>query len=218
MTLQEAEKLFEDFFRNKPKIKKFIDNTHRQLEKDGYVDTLQGFRRDLKEIYSQDRSKQNESKRMSVNTKIQGSGAFLTNNSVIYLHQWLEENNMRSKIVLTVHDSIVIDCPPEEIITVSKVAKYIMENLPIDWLFIDWKGERMRYPIEADIEVGINYNDMVDFESEDFATFNSVEGYCKYYLDLKKVQDYKDAKFIEEDKAEEMTKAIENKKYIYQQQ
>lgn len=216
MTLQEAEKLFDDYFRNKPKIKQFIDETHAWVKKVGYVETLHGFRRNLRDVYSQDKSKQNGALRQSVNTKIQGSGAFLTNSSVILIQKFIEERNLRSKMVLTVHDSIVIDSPPEEIHIIAAAGKYIMENLPIDWLFIDWKGERIRYPIEADVEVGINYNDMVDYDKDDLNSFNKVENYCKYHLSLKRVKDYKETGLIDEDKFEELTAAIKAKKAEYQ--
>lgn len=216
MTLQEAEKLFEDYFRNKPRIKQFIDETHEQVKRDGYVETLHGFRRSLRDVYSQDKSKQNEALRQSVNTKIQGSGAFLTNSSLIYIQKFIEERNLRTKVILTVHDSIVLDCPPEEIHIMAIAGRYIMENLPIDWLFIDWKGEKIRYPIEADVEIGINYNDMVDYDKDEVLSFNKVENYCKYYLDLKKIKDYKNSGLIDEDKFEELTAAIEDKKEVYQ--
>ena len=216
MTLEQAEKLFDDFFRNKPRIKNFIDETHEQVKQDGYVECMQGFRRSLRDVYSQDKSKRNAALRQSVNTKIQGSGAFLTNTSVIHIIKFIEEHNLRSKVILTVHDSIVIDCPPEEIHIMAEAAKHIMENLPIDWLFIDWKGEKLRYPIAADVEIGVNYNDMVGYDKEELDSFSSVAGYCKYHLDLKNVKNYKNSKVITEEKFEELTEVIKSKKSAYQ--
>lgn len=216
MTVEEAEVVFDKYFKNKPRVKEFIDKTHEQVLRDGYVECLQGFRRNLREVYSQDKSKRNAALRQSVNTIIQGSGAFLTNNSVIHINKFIEKHNLRSKVVLTVHDSIVIDCPPEEIHLIAKAAKYIMENLPIDWLFIDWKGERLRYPIAADVEIGANYNDMVEYDMEEINTFASIKGYCKYIKDLDKIKDYKNSKLITEEKYEELKAAIEAKKNIYQ--
>lgn len=216
MSVQEAEDVFEKYFQNKPNVKAFIDRTHEQVKRDGFVETLHGFRRNLRDVYSQDRSKQNEALRQSVNTKIQGSGAFLTNSSVIYIHKWLEQNNLRSKIILTVHDSIVIDCPPEEVHIVAQAARYIMENLPIDWLFVDWKGEKMRYPIAADVEIGVTYNDMVDYDKEELDSFSTIANYCKYHLDLRRIEDYKNSDMITEDKFEELTQSIEGNKNVYQ--
>ena len=216
MTLEQAEKLFEDFFRNKPRIKAFIDEIHAFVKKHGYVECMQGFRRRLRDIYSQDNSKKNSALRQSVNTVIQGTGAFLTNSSVIHINNFIKKNNFRSKVILTVHDSIVLDCPPEEIHVMAKVARHIMENLPIDWLYIDWKGERLRYPIAADIEIGVTYNDMVDYDVEELNTFQSVKGYCKFHLDLKKVKNYRESKVIDKEKEEQLKEAIKAKKQAYQ--
>lgn len=216
MPLEEAEKLFNDYFRNKPRIKIFIEETHEIAQKQKYVECLHGFRRSLQNVQSRDRSKRNEALRQSVNTLIQGSGAFLTNSSVIHLRKFIKKRNLRSKIVLTVHDSIVVDCPPEEIEIMAKAAKTIMENLPIEWLIVDWKGQKMRYPIAADVEIGLNYNDMVDYNAEELKQFKSVKGYCKYYLDKKKIKIYRENKAIEEDKYEALMEALESKKQNYQ--
>ncbi|QIW88731.1 DNA polymerase I [Bacillus phage P59] len=216
MTVDEAEEVFNKYFRNKPKVKQFIDETHAFVKKHGFVECLQGFRRSLRDIYSQDNSKKNSALRQSVNTRIQGSGAFLTNSSVIHILDFIKKRNLRSKVILTVHDSIVLDCPPEEIHIMARAARYIMENLPIDWLFIDWKGERIRYPIAADIEIGVTYNDMVDYDMEEINSFNSISGYCKYNLDLKKVKNYRESKVIDEEKEAQLKEAIKAKKGAYQ--
>jgi DNA polymerase I-like protein with 3'-5' exonuclease and polymerase domains len=217
MTLEQAEELFENFFRNKPRIKQFIDETHEFVKKHGYVDCLQGFRRNLRDIYSRESSKRNGALRQSVNTRIQGSGAYLTNSSVIHISNFIKKRNLRSKIVLTVHDSIVIDCPPEEIHLIAKAARYIMENLPIDWLFIDWKGEKLRYPIAADVEIGVTYNDMVGYDMEEINSFQSIDKYCKYHLTLKEIKNHKESKKITPEKAEELTDKVKSQKSLYQQ-
>lgn len=217
MTLEEAEKLFEAYFRNKPRIKQFIDETHEFVKAHGYVECLHGFRRNLRDVYSQDKSRVNAALRQSVNTRIQGSGAYLTNSSLVYINKFIEKHNLRSKIIITVHDSIVIDCPPEEVHLMAKVAKYVMENLPIDWLYIDWEGKKLRYPIKADCEIGITYNDMVDYDMDEINTFKTIKNYCKYKLDLKKIKNYKESKVISEEKYEELKRAIESKKEVYQE-
>jgi DNA polymerase I-like protein with 3'-5' exonuclease and polymerase domains/uracil-DNA glycosylase len=216
MTVDEAEVVFDKYFKNKPRVKAFIDATHEQVKRDGYVECLHGFRRNLRDVYSQDSSKRNGALRQSVNTKIQGSGAFLTNCSVIYINKFIENNNFRSKVILTVHDSIVLDCPPEEVHIMARAARHIMENLPIEWLTIDWKGEKLRYPVKADVEIGVTYNDMVDYDMEEINSFSTIKNYCKYHLDLKRVKNYKESKVIDEDKYEELKKAIEGSKEVYQ--
>jgi len=216
MTVEEAEKLFDDYFRTKPRIKQLIDDCQEFAKQNGYIETLQGFRRNLRDVYSQDKQKRNEALRQATNTRIQGTGAFLTNESVIHIQNFIEKNNFKSKLIMTVHDSIVMDCPPEEVHTMAYVMKHIMENLPIDWLFVEHKGETIRYPIKADVEIGMNYNDAVDYNKEDMDTFKEIKNYCKYYLDLENIENYKDSKIITEDKFEYLTEAIQNRKGVYQ--
>lgn len=216
MSVEEAEKLFDKYFANKPRIKEFIDETHEFASKHGYVDTLQGHRRMLRDAFSKERNIYNGAMRKSVNTIIQGTGAYLTNMSLVYIDEFLRKNNMRSKIVLTVHDSIVIDCPPEEADEVAKVSKFIMENLPIDFLFIDWKGQQTRFPIVADCEIGRNYNDMVDYDKEELASFASLDGLVKFHKDQKKFKDYKEAGIITEEQCEQGIAQVKASKQAYQ--
>lgn len=216
MTVDEAEKLFEDFFAGKPRLKEYIEENKEIAMKEGSISCLQGYTRNLRDVYSQDKQKRNGALRQATNTRIQGSGAFLTNNSLIYINNLIEKMNLRSRIVLTVHDSIVIDCPKEEIKLMAHIGKTVMENLPIDWLWIDWEGERRRFPITADVEIGVTYNDMVDYDPEDLDTFESVAGYCKFHGDLKNVKNYKNSKAITEEKYEELVEVIKSNKAQYQ--
>lgn len=202
VTPEEAERIFEDYFANKPRIKSFIDETHEFVKENGYVDTLQGHRRLIRDAFSKDRNTFNGALRKSVNTIIQGTGAYLTNMSLVYIDDYLRTKGMKSRIAITVHDSIVIDCPREEVDEVAKVACFIMENLPIDFLTINWKGEQMRFPIVADVEIGENYNDMVDYDADEVNKFASYKGYVKYYKDQAKFEDYKNAGMISEEQME----------------
>ncbi|AAY52919.1 DNA polymerase [Listeria phage A511] len=215
MSVEEAEDIFQRYFANKPNIKTFIDETHREALRDGFVDTLQGHRRLIRDAFSKDKQIQNGALRKSVNTKIQGTGAYCTNMSLIYIDQYIQDNNMKSKLVLTVHDSIVVDCPPEEIEIMARVCKTIMENLPIDFLSIEWKGEKTKYPIEADIEIGTNYNDMVEYNPSELKEFNSLTGYVKYYKDLGKISDYMEAGIITEESMDLGQTRIKESKEIY---
>lgn len=217
ITPKEAEEIFDKYFANKPRIKEFIDETHKQALRDGYVDTLQGHRRLIREALSKDKQAVNGALRQSVNTKIQGTGAYCTNMALVYINDYIYSKGLRSKIVLTVHDSIVIDAPKEEINHIASVAKTIMENLPIDFLTIDWKGGKLRYPIEADVEIGVNYNDMTEYAEADFNQFNSVTGYVKYNKDQNKFREYQDNGLISKEDMEKGIAIIENSKSAYQQ-
>lgn len=128
--------------------------------------------------------------------------------SLVYIDDYLRTKGMKSRIVITVHDSIVIDCPREEVDDVAKVARFIMENLPIDFLMIEWEGKKMRFPIVADVEIGENYNDMVDYNVDEVNEFASYKGYVKYYKDLAKLEDYYNVGEIEEEQLNDCTELV----------
>lgn len=216
MSVEEAEGIFDKFYANKPAIKKSIDSVHNFVTKHGYVETMQGHRRNLKGAQTSDLKIKNEALRQSFNTIIQGTGAYLTNMSLTYIDDYLTKYNMKSKIVATVHDSIVIDSPKEEIDNVIKVSKYIMENLPYNFLKTEYKGEIIQFPIVGDAEVGLTYNDVVEYNSEDFLTFNSVKGYSDYYNALNKIQHTFETGLISEEQKDQLQDKIKSQKELYQ--
>ena len=211
---EEVQEIIRKYFASKPAVEQFINDTHAFVEKYGYVETMQGHRRLLKGIWTKD--KKNDALRQSVNSVVQGTGAYLTNTAIIYIDDFLQKNNMRSKLVATVHDSIVVDCPPEEIALVASVVKFLMSNLPIPFLQIEWNGQMVQYPIDAETEIGVNYKDAVGFDEEDFKTFKSIKGYADYHKALAKFEDYADSKVITKEQMEEGQAAIRASKVAYQ--
>jgi len=207
----------------KPAMKKFIEESHTFVQNHGYVATLPGFRRWLRSAWSTNKGQATKALRQSVNTIVQGTGAFLTNNAVFYVNKYFLEHNMRSRAVITVHDSIVVDAPNDEALVAGEYAKYIMENLPFDWLFIEKDGKKVRYPIKAENAIGLNYNDMVDFDKDEFITFKSAQGYCNYFYGLEKLNHQFESGTFSEDKEEneklynEAVATMESKKKEYQE-
>lgn len=215
MSVEEAGDIFNKFYSNKPAIKKSIDQTHEFVQRNGYVDTMNGHRRFIHSAQSRDKKTKNEGLRQSFNTIIQGTGGFLTNMAVTYIDDFIQMKDMKSKLVATVHDSIVVDSPPEEVAVMSKVIVHVMENLPYDFLKVEINGRVQQYPIEADIEIGLNYNDMVDYEPEEAKEFNSYEGYIKYKMTLQQINDYKESGRITDEQFEEKTEYIKNNKELF---
>lgn len=116
------------------------------------------------------------------------------------------------------HDSVVVDCPKEELQEVAMMTKKIMENLPVPWLTVDWiDGTPRRYPIEADIEIGATYNDMAGYDPEEFKTFKSVKGYTKYHLDQSYVKDHVSNGLLDKDKGDLALEKIKSAKPAYQE-
>lgn len=216
MTVEEAEELFNKYFDNKPSIKEAIDNTKTFVQEYGYVESLHGHQRFLADAQSFDKKKRNEALRQSFNAKVQGLAGFFTNMALTYIDDFIQTRDMKTKLVATVHDSIVLDCPQEEVKTITKVVKIIMENLPFDFLKIKYNGELIQYPIVADAEVGFNYNDAVEYDAEEVETFNCLNGYIKYKLDMSKISDYFESKKLTEEQYQQAKDQVEAQKELYQ--
>ncbi|UXR08293.1 DNA polymerase I [Staphylococcus phage vB_ScaM-V1SC04] len=217
MEVSDAEEIFEKYFKTKPSVKSSIDNVHEFVQQYGYVDTMHGHRRFIRSAQSKDKKIRNEGLRQSFNTIIQGSGSFLTNMSLTYLDDFIQSRNLKSKVIATVHDSILIDCPPEEAKIMAKVTLHIMENLPFDFLKSEIDGKVVQYPIEADMEIGLNYNDMVEYDEEEIDTFNSYQGYIKYMMNLQTLEDYKESGKLTDEQFEKATSVVKGEKSIYQE-
>ncbi len=217
MSVEEAEEIFEKYFQTKPSVKTSIDNVHEFVQQYGYVDTMHGHRRFIRSAQSAEKKIRNEGLRQSFNTIIQGSGSFLTNMSLTYLDDFIQSRNLKSKVIATVHDSILIDCPPEEAKLMAKVTIHVMENLPFDFLKAEIGGKEVQYPIKADMEIGLNYNDMVDYDEEEIETFNSYQGYIKYMMNLQTLEDYKESGKLTDEQFEKATNVVKGEKSIYQE-
>lgn len=212
----EAQGVYDQFMRTKPSVAAYIDGVHSFIKQHGYVETLQGHRRNLQDVFG-NRTAEAGALRQSVNTIIQGTGAYLTNLSVVMLHEYIRDNNKRTRLVATVHDSIALDIPEDEIEEMVQVTQIIMENLPIDFLTVDLGRGPERYPIASDVEIGVNYSDLVSFDIDDFRTFNSAKGYIKYYRDIHEIVANKDSKVIPEEQADALIETIKSSKPAYQQ-
>ncbi len=215
VTVEEAKRLQSEYLQKKPKMANMINNLQQFAADHGYSQTLQGNERMIREVYAKDKKTYGEGMRKAVNTPIQGTGAFLTNTALYMIDAYLRKRKARSKLVLTVHDSIVIDCAGDELQEMAYVCKKIMENLPISFLKIMHNGKEEQYPIEADLEVGLNYNDMVDYDPEEVVTFSSIKGYIDYHYTLKTLQDYRDCNQITETQYEEAVQVIESRLDFY---
>ena len=216
VSYKEAEEVVNKYYETKPDVKEFIEGTKQFLRNNGYVDTLQGHRRQLQGIFG-DKRTQAEALRQSVNTVIQGSGAFLTNTSTILITEYLRKNNKKSKMVATVHDSVVIDVHPDEVREITSVVKHIMENLPIPMLKIAWEDKLINYPIVADVELGSTYGDIYTYDPEEFHSFKTVKGFTEYKKLEAYVGDSLDYSYITEEEYEHLIKQVEDRKPYYQE-
>lgn len=123
-----AKEYIESYFAKYHKIKEFMDTTVEKASEDGYAVTILNRRRYIPEIKSSNFMERNRGKRFAMNAPIQGSAADIIKIAMINVHKKLEENNLKSKLILQVHDELIVEAIDEEIDIVKKIVKEEMEN------------------------------------------------------------------------------------------
>ncbi len=124
----EAKELIDGYFENFPKIKEFMDKQIKLAQEQGFVETIKGRRRYLKDINSANAVVRGMAERNAINAPIQGSAADIIKIAMINIHQRIEEQNLKSKMILQVHDELNFDVYKPELEKISEMVKTEMEN------------------------------------------------------------------------------------------
>ncbi len=165
ITYDEAEELIAAYFEARPGLRKGMDKLMERAKKDGFLESFTGHRRRVPEVFSQDEKIVARALRQSVNFPVQNGAAQMTNMSAVLIREWLAEMGLRTKLILTVHDSLVLDTHVDELHIVAPKVKHIMENIAtlsakvlpgLDW---SW----LRVPIVADLESGFDWGSGVEW-------------------------------------------------------
>ena len=126
--VKQAKEYIENYFNKYNKIKAFMDNIINSASDNGYVTTILNRRRYIPEIKSSNFMLRNAGKRAAMNAPIQGSAADIIKIAMINVYKKLEENNLKSKLILQVHDELIVEAVDSEIDIVKKIVKEEMEN------------------------------------------------------------------------------------------
>lgn len=182
MSEEACEQFINRYFKRFPKVEKWIKDTKRFVKRNKYVVTKTGRKRNLPSIDSSERSIANEAERQSVNAPIQSTGSDCTLQAIIQINKWLKETGKKTRIVITVHDSLVFDAPKDEVIEVARKVKHIMENLAEYNEYYKFLGD---VPIVAEMEIGYSYGQSFECEIDDILEAGGVDGYLTAQLDKK---------------------------------
>jgi DNA polymerase-1 len=136
------------YFARFPGVREYMDGIIEKAKADGYVTTMLGRRRYLPELRSSNYNMRSFGERAALNTPIQGTAADIIKIAMIDVWEKLRDGGYRSKLILQVHDELVIDAPEDEVSTVSALLKECMETAYV----ID-------VPFEAQVAVGDNWLD-----------------------------------------------------------
>jgi DNA polymerase-1 len=126
--VKEAKQFIEDYFESYPGVRRFIDETIAQARQDRAVSTLLGRVRQLPDIDSGDRRAQAFAERTAVNTPIQGTAADIIKVAMVELDRELLRRGLVARMILQVHDELLLDVPASELAEVSEIVKETMEQ------------------------------------------------------------------------------------------
>lgn len=143
---KEAKKFIDNYLETYPGIKDYMNKVKDDAHLNGYVKTLFGRVRVIEEINSTNFMARSQGERMALNTPIQGTAADIFKIAMINIHNELKKQNLKAKLIIQVHDELLIDCPNDEIEKVTKIVKDNMENV-----------YKLKVPLKVDIGMGYNW-------------------------------------------------------------
>lgn len=146
LSRSEAKELIDTYYETYPKLKKYISTQVDFARDNGYVQTVLGRRRYLKDINSRNAVVRGAAERNAVNAPIQGSAADIIKLAMIAIHQKLNEGNFKTKMLLQVHDELVFDVYKPELDTIKNLVKTEMEN-----------AYKLVVPLDIDLGTGSNW-------------------------------------------------------------
>jgi DNA polymerase-1 len=150
LTLAEAEDFVEAYFNRFPGIKRYLDDTRRKATDQGYVETLLGRRRYFPGLKNEtNRNTRNREEREAVNAPIQGTAADIMKIAMLRVHQALTETGSSVRMLLQVHDELVLECLESEASMTADLVRDIMEH-----------AYQMSIPLVTEARVGKNWGEM----------------------------------------------------------
>ncbi|WP_346663462.1 DNA polymerase I [uncultured Merdimonas sp.] len=146
ITRKEAARYIEDYFHTYPGIKAFLDRQVQHAKEEGYVTTLFGRRRPVPELRSSNFMQRSFGERVAMNSPIQGTAADIMKIAMIGVDKRLREKKLRSRLVLQVHDELLIEAELSEVEEVKKILREEMEH-----------AASLDVPLEIDMHTGDNW-------------------------------------------------------------
>lgn len=146
ITRKEASQYIEQYFRTYPGIKTFLDDAVEHAKEKGYVSTLFGRRRPIPELSSSNFAQRSFGERVAMNSPIQGTAADIMKIAMVGVNRRLKEGKMKSRLVLQVHDELLIEAFAPEVEAVEQILREEMEH-----------AAALEVPLEIDMHTGRNW-------------------------------------------------------------
>ncbi len=148
ISTKEASNFIEQYLNTYPGIKTYMDETIKKAHENKYVKTLFNRKRNIPELDNKNYMIRSGAERIALNTPIQGTSADIIKIAMVEASKKLKENNMKTKMILQVHDELIFDVFKNELDMVKEIVKETMEGVC-----------KMSVPLKVDIEVGTDWYD-----------------------------------------------------------
>ncbi len=145
---KKAQEYIDNYFARYSGVKTFMETTVEKARETGHTSTLSGRLRNIPEITSSNKNVRQFAERIAINTPIQGTAADLIKLAMIQMDEKIQEKNLKSIMVLSVHDEIVFEVPEQELEEMTQLTKEVMENI--------WD---LKVPLKVNIDIGDNWSE-----------------------------------------------------------
>ncbi len=143
ITRKEAKLYIDNYLNNYSNVKKYMDNIVQEGKENGYVETILHRRRYIPELNAKNFNIKSFGERIAMNTPIQGSAADIIKKAMVNVYNELEKRKLESRLILQIHDELIIETKVEELEEVKELMKDIMEN-----------AIKLDVPLTVDLQVG----------------------------------------------------------------
>jgi DNA polymerase-1 len=142
-----AQTYIERYFARYPGSKRFMDETRRRARELGYVETVFGRRLWLPELRSGAPVRRQAAERAAINAPMQGTAADLIKLAMIAVQNWLDADKLAAKLIMQVHDELVLEVPQSELEVVTRTLKSLMQSVA-----------KLEVPLVVEVGVGDNWD------------------------------------------------------------
>jgi DNA polymerase-1 len=149
LSREEAAQFIAAYFQKYPGVKNYLEATKSQARETGYVQTILGRRRAIPEINSSNRQVREAAERMAINMPVQGTSADIIKVAMINLEREMNERDLKSKMILQVHDELIFEVPEAEREEMQRLVPQVMDT-----------ALELRVPLKVDVKTGTNWGEM----------------------------------------------------------
>jgi DNA polymerase-1 len=144
----EASEIITAYFNEFPAIKRYMDDSINNARDKEFVETILGRRRYLRDINSRNITTRGFAERNAINAPIQGTAADIIKIAMVNIHRWLEKNNLKTRMIMQVHDELVFDLHRDEVDIVKERIMYLMKH-----------AVHLEVPMEVEVGIADNWLD-----------------------------------------------------------